>query len=805
MLINNGSQGSGSAANLTLSSVVPINQMRQTFTLDSTTAPGGLLLNVTGGSGLGGLGGPLIWQGTNGANWDIKSTVNWYNSASSGADVFYLLDPVQFDDTGVGTVTLNGSLFPVSLLVSNNAVPYTFGGSGTITGAVAVVKAGSSVLTLNTPLNNTGSTLVREGIIALGVNNALPNLPLQLGDVNSQYPAGMDLSLASQTIPTLSVLSTNVSLTNTITIGGNQNLTINGNIVIGPGITNGITVLAVSGAGSFVANTPTNTLTLTKAIGTANAANGAIFDLSGLANLNLSLSSLNIGASDNQGVPNPNMISTAMLLATNSSLKVTNLTVGSSSEGQVMKLLLGSGSNVILADNFNVGTGGRDWGTVKFQTATGTVAITNTTGTGRANLNIGTGGQTTSYALTNVFDVTGHAANLFLGTIIIGDQPVRPGYQTNYFAFDNGTLDVTNVLMARSVTNTTHNSYSAISIGGGTVNIGAGGLMVASNAIGYLNISGGTVTLGADITKGATIGNGSRGTLNLIGGTLNMQGNRIGGTIPIDVLNFQAGTLQNVAEINYGATFVKTGTGTLALAGNNTYSGSTVVSNGTLLVNGTIGANTVTVTTGTTLGGVGTIGGPVTVQNGGTLAIGATNFGTLTVNSTLALQAGSTNIMKIDKSNPGTHNDAIKGITTLTCGGTLDVVVTGPALLAGDSFQLFVAGTITGTFAATNLPALDPGLYWDTSALPAGVLKVASSTPARCQFSQISISAGSVTLSGTGGVEGSTYQVVGTPDVSQPLSSWIPVYTNTFGTGGSFNCTIPISLANTNFFFGIRQ
>ena len=800
VLINNGSQGSGSAANLTLSSIVPINQMRQTFTLDSTSAPGGLLLNVTGGSGLGGLGGPLIWQGTNGANWDIKSTVNWYNSASSGADVFYLLDPVQFDDTGVGTVTLNGSLFPVSLLVSNNTVPYTFGGSGTITGAVAVVKAGSSVLTLNTPLNNTAATLVREGTIALGVNNALPNLPLQLGDRNSQFGAGLDLSLASQTIPTLSVLSTNRLNTNQITIGTGQTLTVAGNISFGPAITNAFTILAVSGGGSLVANTPTNNLTLVNAVGTVNTAVGGIFDLSALANLSLSLNSLNIGGGDNVGAYN-----SALLLATNSSLKVTNLTVGSSSEGSSMSLVLGSGNNSFLVDTFNVGTGGRDYGTVKFQTASGSVSLTNTTGTGRANLNIGAlnAGGTTAYILTNVVDLTGHQANLYLGTFVIGDQAARTGYQTNFFGFDTGTLDVTNVIMARTVA-ANHNSYSAISISGGTVNIGAGGAMVASNAIGSLNISGGTVTLGADITKAATAGNGSRGTLNLTGGILDMQGNRIGGAIPIDVLNFQAGTLQNVAEINYGATVVKTGTGTLVIAGNNAYSGSTVVSNGTLLVNGTIGANTVTVTTGTTLGGVGTIGGPVTVQNGGTLAIGA-SLGTLTVNSTLALQAGSTNIMKIDKSNPGSHNDWLKGISTLTYGGTLNVVVTGPSLVAGDSFQLFTAGTIIGSFAATNLPALDPGLYWDTSALPTGLLKVASTTPARCQFSQITISAGSVTLSGTGGVQGSTYQVVGTPDLSQPLSAWIPVYTNTFGTGGSFNCTIPISLANTNFFFGIRQ
>jgi autotransporter-associated beta strand protein len=886
--------GAGSAANLTLSSIVPMNQLRQTFTLDSTTYSGSLVLEVTGGSGIGGTAGPLIWLGTNTVpNWDVNTTVNWLNNAIPGADVFYMMDAVQFDDTpaaigGNGLVTLNGSLLTTGILVSNNIVPYTWSGSGSITGAVALVKAGSSSLTLNTALSNSVATLVREGTVTIGVPNALPNLTVQLGDRYSSFGAGLNL-VANQTIPQLNVFTTNGLTTNFITIGSGQNLTVTGDINIGPAITNGITVLTASGLGTFVANAPTNSLTLAKAGSTVNTGIGSTVDFSALAKMNLNLLNVNIGGWDNVGT-----FHSSLLLATNSSLKVTNVTVGSSSEGSMMFLTLGAVTNSFLVDTFNVGTGARDEGTVKFNTASGTVTLTNTTGTGRANLNIGTGTQTTGYALTNVFDVTGHAANLYLGTFIMGDQSARTGYQTNYFAFDTGTLDVTNVIMARSVLVANHNSYSSINIGGGTVNIGSGGLMLASNAVGYLNIYGGVVTLGADITKAAAYTGFNPGTLTLTGGTLNMQGHKIGGAIPIDVLNFQSGTLQNVAEINAGASLIKTSAGTLVLAGNNTYTGSTVASNGTLQVNGTIGANTVTVTPSATLGGYGTIGGAVTVQNGGTLALGATN-GVLTVNNTLTLQGGSTNTMKIDKSVLVTTNDLIKGITTLGYNGTLNIVVTGPALVAGDSFQLFSAGTITGSFAATNLPALNTGLVWDTSGLATGVLRVASSgptlttvtpspatgssflvplsftgsgfvapctilltnlttlagtsypatfnsttslsvnaalgtgngpwnatvvnsggapsgqvafsvtAPLRCQITGSTVSAGNISLSGTGGVQGYTYVVVGTTDVSQPLSSWLPVYTNIFGAGGSFSFTIPVDPAKPVFFYTITQ
>lgn len=51
-------------------------------------------------------------------------------------------------------------------------------------------------------------------------------------------------------------------------------------------------------------------------------------------------------------------------------------------------------------------------------------------------------------------------------------------------------------------------------------------------------------------------------------------------------------------------------------------------------------------------------------------------------------------------------------------GGTFQVLLDGYAPVFGDMFDLFdFGGTLSGTFAAIDLPALSPGLLWDTSTL----------------------------------------------------------------------------------------
>jgi autotransporter-associated beta strand protein len=107
----------------------------------------------------------LIWCGTNGGNWDLATTANWLNGST--ADVFYNLDSVRFDDTSTnGTVTLSGTVQPVSLIVSNNVRDYTIGG-GEIAGLGDLVKSGAAQLTLNGSNSFYGGSILNGGTVLL--------------------------------------------------------------------------------------------------------------------------------------------------------------------------------------------------------------------------------------------------------------------------------------------------------------------------------------------------------------------------------------------------------------------------------------------------------------------------------------------------------------------------------------------------------------------------------------------------------------------------------------------------------------
>jgi autotransporter-associated beta strand protein len=152
----------GAAANNEGGSLVtdlPANT-RQGFSLQN--APTGVQLVVTGSAGA------LVWQGTNGANWDLATTVNWLNGAV--ADEFYNLDVVQFDDTSTnGNVNINGVVQPAAVLVSNTLTAYTFGG-GVLGGTTSLVKTGPGMLTLNSSNSYTGGTYVNGGTLQLITN-----------------------------------------------------------------------------------------------------------------------------------------------------------------------------------------------------------------------------------------------------------------------------------------------------------------------------------------------------------------------------------------------------------------------------------------------------------------------------------------------------------------------------------------------------------------------------------------------------------------------------------------------------------
>jgi len=118
----------------------------------------------------------LVWQGGLASNaWDVNTTSNWKKNT---ATLSYLQGrSVLFDLTGnhAAPVRLATTLAPAAVTV-HSPVPYTFGGTGALSGTMPLVKAGAGSLTVNGIHPFSGPTTVWDG--ALIVNGRLAQSPV---------------------------------------------------------------------------------------------------------------------------------------------------------------------------------------------------------------------------------------------------------------------------------------------------------------------------------------------------------------------------------------------------------------------------------------------------------------------------------------------------------------------------------------------------------------------------------------------------------------------------------------------------
>jgi autotransporter-associated beta strand protein len=291
------------------------------------------------------------------------------------------------------------------------------------------------------------------------------------------------------------------------------------------------------------------------------------------------------------------------------------------------------------------------------------------------------------------------------------------------------------------------------------------------------------------IANGAIFGTTRLNSFNTTGTTQTFSG----------VISGPGGFRRNASTISSG--------GVTIFSGNNTYTGPTEVNRGTLLLNGSL-ASPVTVGGASqdgTLGGNGIINAPVTIATSGTLSPG-TSIGCLTIFNSLTLQSGSTTFIELNKT-PMT-NDTVRGVTTLTFGGTLVVTNLSGALAQNDSFKLFEAASYSGAFDTMVLPPLTNGMSWDISNLTNnGTLKITGTNAVPPQIGSIAIAASpaGVVITGNGGQVGVNYCVLTTTNLALPVSGWTPVVTNQFGAGGSFSFTNAINPAAPKMFYIIRS
>jgi len=304
-----------------------------------------------------------------------------------------------------------------------------------------------------------------------------------------------------------------------------------------------------------------------------------------------------------------------------------------------------------------------------------------------------------------------HALTINAGGLVT-NSTVGTGFTTfQNITLNGGELKATNTLSALTGTFQAYHLRGTVTVGGTT----ASTISDIGQANGAINI-GGTTDLGGGI--------GANAVFAVADATSSAAADL---TISAKLKN-SASTAFTVLQTGIN----KTGDGTLALSRVNSYTGATNVQQGTLaLVNaGSISTSAVinvsagatfdvsattspwTLAVSQSLVGNGSITGDATIA--GTVGPG-NSLGSLGFADDLTL-AG---IASLEINAALNDADLISVAAALAFGGTLNVTNLGGTLLNGQTFDLFDFdfGQSSGIFTAVNLPSLDGGLEWNSSAL----------------------------------------------------------------------------------------
>ncbi|MDC0936429.1 autotransporter-associated beta strand repeat-containing protein [Pirellulales bacterium] len=179
----------------------------------------------------------------------------------------------------------------------------------------------------------------------------------------------------------------------------------------------------------------------------------------------------------------------------------------------------------------------------------------------------------------------------------------------------------------------------------------------------------------------------------------------VSGVQSFDVAEGAANIDLDVAATIMTNSLTKTGAGALRLSAANSYTGGTIVSQGTLLASNATGSATgsgmVIVQNTGLLGGTGSVAGGVTVESGGAVAPGE-SAGTLTVDS-IDFQSGSSFSVEVGGTAPGSGHDVLSVTNAAMLGGSIDVLLINnfvDTITNSDTFSVLNAGALSGVFSS---------------------------------------------------------------------------------------------------------
>jgi len=471
-------------------------------------------------------------------------------------------------------------------------------------GKVALTQTKGTLILSGTNTYGGVTTVNGGSTLQLGATDTLPvGGSVILGNTNSA--GNIALGTFSQTIGSLLAVSTSSSVSNLISVAPGQALVIGGaaGLFLGTDVGGSSTTqIKMSGGGALVVTNASANVTVGKGQSDETGTGTGSLDLSGLSSVTLGSTAAPI---NEVRVSYGQMCSGTLTLSNTSNLlSVTTLQVGNSQSlnAGAGTLIFGAGDNSVAANTINIGVY-KAAGTMMFASqAAGSPGAVTIGGRTRSTADFVIGSKLamqSSATPIGILDLRGHVANVAAGTVTIGREdnsntsPPYAGGAAGTLLFDSGTFSATNLVMAyKSGINTGAQAKASatLTVSGGVFTVTSGPIVLATqkgagSAEATLNILGGTFRSYANMLTGPS---NCTSTINLDGGLLDMARYAIGSSAQtVTVFNAKSGTLKNLGEFNTGAPLVKTGSGTLTLDGTNTYSGATIVSNGTLRLTST--------------------------------------------------------------------------------------------------------------------------------------------------------------------------------------------------------------------------
>ena len=674
--------------------------------------------------------GALKWRGTISTAgvgiWDELITANWVNNGTP--KVFIQGADVTFDDSapGASIVSLVGDLAPGSLTVDNNGKNYTFGGTGSLSGATGLTKTGSGSLTMTNASFYDGATLVNGGSVtisgslsnsagAVSIDNGSLSISGSVNTGTGAWKAGANSGKGViNVLPGAEVLLANTFQPGyvagdggAVNISGgtltNLQATASGNFEIGH---SGYGAMRMSG-GIVRANQLYVPGSYT-GLGVATISGGEFY--CGTGN-----DYLLVGSRDNTG----SLTVTGGLLSHAYANRLISVNNNADGRGE-LNLLGGEIDNTGggIGYGYNTGTGNGsgivniNGGNLRLNRFVNKKAgTTGTTGISYLNLNGGT--------LTATLSTLTSPSQTFSSSFL---PPLTAVYVNGPFgSFAGGAVIDTagqDCLVEADLLAPTGEGVSALAVAnGGSGYIGAPYVSIVGDGTGA-NAIANMVSDGAGGLQVGSVTVCNPGVNYTAGGTYFTF---VGGSPAVAATPGAVSTAPNTSG---GLT--KNGPGILTLQGANTYAGATIVNDGALRVDGSLASAAVTVAGGA-LGGNGVVNGPVNVTSG-MLA----PAGTLTINNILTFAATGQALMSVNADTSGA--DLVQGITTANYDGTLILTNTAGTLTNGQTFQLFSAAAHSGTFA--TIQSTDGGATWsfDPATGVATVLSTMATTPTNISF-----------------------------------------------------------------------